>query len=506
MTDTDTTDVAADGITGDFDIDDTNEGGLAVPEQDGTLDVFRAPALNARPLSQARVMLADHVAMMRDAFALADGVCYTAAVPERYRGKPKDGAAAILYGAPLGMDPMTSLQKVINVHGTPGLEARSMKGLLKSKGYTFRTVERSPTRFEIHAWEPGSDKRIDPPDEVSVWTIERAQQAEFCPTIDPATGEYRTFNKKSGGTAVVGNMKYITQPTEMLEAKGTAEVCRAVAPDVLMGMPYTVEELETQRWDNDDEPDTASSRQAAPAPARAKGTAGLRDRARARKKRAEPAQEPMDAEVVDEPATGAPTADDAPEPTQTVPDPGSRVDSPAPSADDDTPPTSPAQEAEAATQPDPVMVDFPAQPDDPAPADAAKAGPGHGVGNDQGQGAETSSGSTSRPAPGDQVRPADDMQMSPEVRSKGVDMLVGLLINGGVEDEYRADALSEIAAKRPDATYRRIETVDALTNTELKFLVDTLRAWKQKDQLKAWLGEAVNNAALRAAGMLDGAE
>lgn len=534
MTEPSTTDVDVDGITGAYDIDDTtteSEHGtdVAVHTEDGTLDVFRAPALSARPLSQARAMLTDHVAMMRDAFALADGVCYTAAVPERYRGKPKDGAAAILYGAPLGMDPMTSLQKVINVHGTPGLEARSMKGLLISKGFDFRTVTKTTTEYEIWAWKPSTpvvrDTNPDSPnygyriapDEKSNWTIERAQQANYCPTIDPETGDYRTFNKKSGGTAVVGNMKYIEIPTEMLEAKGTADVCRAIAPDVLMGMPYTVEELETQRWAADSDDDDAP-RVAAPAPARAKGTAGLRDRARARKaaqKKPEPVQEPVDAEEVPVPdAAEQPAPAAAPDPTPTVPDQPPAETSPAPPKADDTPvvtrvegttgedlPGTPAPDpAPAAPEPDSggdreatAAADHPAatadrsESDTPAAAGAAEPEPAQ-----------------ADPAPAAD-RPADDMPMTPAVRSKGEDMLVGLLINGDIAtDEYRPDALSEVLSKRPDQEYRRINNVADLTNGELKWLVDTLRAWKAKGQLTAWLGEAVNNAALREAGMLPG--
>jgi hypothetical protein len=507
MTEPSTTDVDVDGITGAYDIDETTtepEHGtdVAVHTEDGTLDVFRAPALSARPLSQARAMLTDHVAMMRDAFALADGVCYTAAVPERYRGKPKDGAAAILYGAPLGMDPMTSLQKVINVHGTPGLEARSMKGLLISKGFDFRTVTKTTTEYEIWAWKPSTPvvRDMNPdsphygyriaPDETSNWTIERAQQAKYCPTIDPETGDYHTFNKKSGGTAVVGNMKYIEIPTEMLEAKGTADVCRAIAPDVLMGMPYTVEELETQRWaaDGDDDGPRVAP---APAPARAKGTAGLRDRARARKaqKKAEPEQAPMDAEEVPVPdAAEQPAPAAASDPTPVVPDQPPAETSPAPPKADDTPVVTRVEGTTgddlpgigSTPEPEPAADDLPADDGVAPEPEAAQADPAPAA-----------------------DRPADDMQMTPAVRAKGEDMLVGLLINGGIAtDEYRPDALSEVLSKRPDQEYRRINNVADLSNGELKWIVDTLRAWKTKGQLESWLGEAVNNAALRDAGML----
>lgn len=37
---------------------------------------------------------------------------------------------------------------------------------------------------------------------------------------------------------------YRKQPGAMLVARGTAEVCRLIASDVLLGMPYAVEELD----------------------------------------------------------------------------------------------------------------------------------------------------------------------------------------------------------------------------------------------------------------------
>lgn len=451
-------------------------GELAVPDDDaaGTLEVFPPAQL---PVMSAQVMLRQHASMMADAYKFADGICYTSMVPDQYRGKPKDGAAAILYGAELGLNPIASLQRVINVHGTPGLEARTMKALLKSKGFRFRTIKKTETEFEIHAWEPDSDRRTDPPDEIGHWTIERARQAEYCPVIDPDTGTWKTFTKRNGDKATLGNMKYITDPIGMLEAKGTADVCRAIAPEILLGLPYAAEELTTERWndpDDDDRDDDTERRSTGGQ--RARGTAALRDRAHKAKAAREPAQEPVDADEVsltDEtvadlvtettlPATDAPEpVADAPEPTPVVPDQPPADTSPAPPTPDVTPET-PVPDAVAETGG--VLIEPDVAPE-----------------------------------------PAADMPMSPAVRSKGVDMANGLLINGGITDPaVAADALSEIAAKRPDAEYRHIGSVNDLTNTELKFLVDTLRAWKAQGNLVSWLGEAVNNAGLREAGLLPG--
>ena len=486
------------------------------PLDSGTLEVF-PPRADAPAITG--VTLREHVNMMKEAHYFADAVCRTAMCPDIYRNKPQEATAVILYGHELGLSPIASLQTVINVHGKPGLEARTMKALLKSRGFKFRVTERSETRFRIEAWEPGSDKRNDPPDEVSEWTIERAVKAGFCPRPDPTTKSgYKEFAKRSGGVAVDGNMKYITQPTEMLEAKGTAEVCRAIAPEILLGLPISADEfddfVDRVADTDDDEP--------APAPPqRGRGTAGLKDRAKRARATKAPGDEPMDADEV--PVPDAPVDDDpvrraAATVGDIVAGTAAVVD-----ADDDAVPTpepEPADEAQAAPPtPEPVPADAVTASGGDCEATAEADHPAATA--ERSEAPSTSAGTASTPADGPVVtkvegttgetlpgpgaaadRPADDMEMSDSVRSKGEDMLVALLINADVSDEYRADVLTEVAAKRPDAVYRRIESVAALTNTELKFLVDTLRAWKAKGQLSAWCSDAADNAALRAEGML----
>lgn len=323
-TDTDTTEPAEDATAADQTsfTEATTPGGLAVPDEDddaGTLEVF-PPARG--PVSEARAMLHAHVEMLNDAWRIADVVCQTPAAPKHYRGKAKEGTVAIMFGAELGLPPMASLQKVINIHGQPSLEARTMKGLLKTKGFQFRTIIKTEDEFEIHAWEPTSNKRTDPPDEIAHWTMARAVKARYAPI--PASDDslrrpdvdddWVTVTKTWEGRAkksVLGNMKYITDPITMLEAKGTADVCRAIAPEILLGLPYAVEERDD--W-SDDDGDDEPARQAT----RARGVSKLRDRAKAAK--AEDADNTEDAETVDEAAA---------EPEQPASEPVEKPDTPA---------------------------------------------------------------------------------------------------------------------------------------------------------------------------------
>lgn len=154
---------------------------------------------------------------MSYAHKLASVLCNTAMVPATFKGKPDDGAAAILYGAEVGLKPQQALQQVFVIHGQPAIYARTMVALLKAKGYKFETVESTDTTVTVRGTSPAGEV------ETSTWTIDRA--------------------KKAGYTS---NKKYQTDPQAMLYAKAASEVSRRLAPDVLLGIKYTAEDLELE--------------------------------------------------------------------------------------------------------------------------------------------------------------------------------------------------------------------------------------------------------------------
>lgn len=443
--DTDTTEDATEAPADEAGFTNSEGGELAVQDQDdddaGTLEVF-PPA--RRPMSEARAMLGEHRAMLEDAHFTANVVCQTAAAPQRYRGKVKEGTVAIMYGAELGLPPMASLQKVINIHGMPSLEARTMKGLLKTKGFQFRTIIKTEDEFEIHAWEPTSNKRTDPPDEIAHWTMARAVKARYVPI--PASDDslrrpdvdtdWVTVTKTWEGrakTSVLGNMKYITDPITMLEAKGTADVCRAIAPEILMGLPYAAEERDD--WLADDEDDDEPARQAS----RARGVSKLRDRAKAAK-------------------AGATAADAA--------------------AD-----TEDAETCEAPVEPARSPADIANERD--------QAGADWTAENEQ----------ASEPA----AEPVEQQDMSPPAssgRAKAEDELDALLMSASIGKDDRPGVVAEILAKR-EGKYREVLAFDALElpDPELRYVLEVLRAHQARGDIYNYCGEAVNAAELRASGL-----
>lgn len=297
----------------------------------GTLEVFPP---RQTPSLVAQQMLMQHAEMMHVAYELADKMTATTMVPTRFFRKPEDATAAILYGAELGLNPIQSLQRVIPIHGMPSIEGRTMMALLKSRGYRFNWIEKTDSRCVLEGWSPdGSDH------EVSEWTIERATLAEYVPTKD-ANGKWKT----NANGKLLGNMKYITDPQAMLKAKCQAEVCRDLAPEILMGISHTTEELESENWAG---PTLERVAPAAAAPVTVEEILGppqpepasppKKRAARKAQPKAKPAEEPVDVEAEPEPA---PHPEPAAEPVDATPESGSKpetpqADEPQPAADPD---------------------------------------------------------------------------------------------------------------------------------------------------------------------------
>lgn len=237
--------------------------------------------------------LMQHAEAMDAAFNLAEKMCNTSLVPSIYRGKPNDGTAAILYGAELGLNPIQSLQQIFVVHGMPAIYARTMVALMKSKGHRVWTEESTDESVTVSA-QRHNETHV----ETSTWTMERAERAGYVPTIDEKTGKFAT----NANGKLIGNEKYLKDPQAMLYAKAASEVCRKIAPDILLGIAYTREELELEEAANPTR--VKSERVAAPKG----GTAGLAEKLGVSPSNSGAKPEPAqanDADSADAPATEA---------------------------------------------------------------------------------------------------------------------------------------------------------------------------------------------------------
>jgi len=146
---------------------------------------------------------------------LARALSETQFVPDAMKSVG-NATAAILMGDELGLSPLAALRSIYVVHGTPALYARSMVALALSRGHLIWTEETSDAKVTVCGQRAGSDHV-----ERSEWTMARATKAGY------------TSNKKYG-----------SNPQEMLYSKAAGEIARKIAPDMLAGIPYSVEDLE----------------------------------------------------------------------------------------------------------------------------------------------------------------------------------------------------------------------------------------------------------------------
>lgn len=183
---------------------------LAIPDQQAALAIHDDSAMDrlGRWLQQADAV-----------FAIAERICDTSFVPVAYRKKPAEAAAAMLAGAELGFDPMASLRAFDNINGTPAPKAITQRAVVLGAGHEVETVEQSATKAVVRGRRKGRTEW-----QTSTWDISRAMKLP----------QFKT------------NPNYQNNPEAMLVARATSEVCRWVAPDAIMGMPYSAEEIQDQ--------------------------------------------------------------------------------------------------------------------------------------------------------------------------------------------------------------------------------------------------------------------
>lgn len=142
-------------------------------------------------------------------------VAGTEFVPKALRGSPAAVAAAILAGREIGVGPMTAMQHLHVIEGRPSMSATLMRALTLSAGHRLVIAEASNLRVTVRGQRAGEDEWS-----AVTWTMDDARQAG----LDRRT-PWRNY------------------PRAMLLARATGELCRAVFADVVLGMPYTAEEM-----------------------------------------------------------------------------------------------------------------------------------------------------------------------------------------------------------------------------------------------------------------------
>lgn len=150
------------------------------------------------------------------AYQLARRLTATAIVPDQYRNKPDEAAAAIMLGAELGLSPIAALRSMFVIRGQVGMYVRAQLALVQSRGHRVWTEHESDDSVTVAGYRAGDPEHV----EHVTWTIARAQRAGFI---------RRGRNNEPS--------QYDLQPRAMLWARAVGELCRRIAADVLAGVP-----------------------------------------------------------------------------------------------------------------------------------------------------------------------------------------------------------------------------------------------------------------------------
>jgi len=170
----------------------------------------------AREFEGASDSLSTFLIDLQVAYQIAVRLVVTSFVPASYANKPQEAAAAIVAGQGVGLGPMESLRSIDIIQGTPAMRAIALRALVVGRGHEMWLEESTPTHAVYAGRRRGSEVI-----QRSVWDMDRA----------------RALN-------LVGKDNWRKQPGAMLVARATSECARLVAPDALLGIPYSSEELE----------------------------------------------------------------------------------------------------------------------------------------------------------------------------------------------------------------------------------------------------------------------
>lgn len=137
-------------------------------------------------------------------------------LPKAYQGQPASILIAIGLGQAIGITPAQALYEVYVVNGRPSPSANLVAALVRRSGHKVRVKgdEQSCTAQLIRADDPDYTYEV-------TWTIEQARRAGLT-------------NKDT----------WKSYPANMLRSRAVMDVCRAGAPEAMLGMEYSREEMQ----------------------------------------------------------------------------------------------------------------------------------------------------------------------------------------------------------------------------------------------------------------------
>lgn len=169
---------------------------------------------------------------------LANTLSAARTIPEALQKSPADVLAIVMAGAELGLAPMQSIRALVLIKGKPTLSADAMGALVKSR--------RDVCEYLLLKHSDGTRA-----------TYETKRNGDPAPT----TMGFTLDEAKAAGLNGDNWRKF---PAAMLRARALSAICRAVYPDLLLGV-YDPDELAPEERDVTPTPVASTSTPTAPA-------------------------------------------------------------------------------------------------------------------------------------------------------------------------------------------------------------------------------------------------
>lgn len=146
--------------------------------------------------------------LLAPAAELARTIAPTEFVPRAYRNNPPAIAAAVLYGDEIGLGPLVAVNEIHVIDGRVFVSAEAQRALVLAAGHELWLETSTTSRVTWRGRRAGSDHVGE-----STWTLDDAERAR-----------------------ISGKPNWKAYPRQMLSARASAELCRAMFADVLGGI------------------------------------------------------------------------------------------------------------------------------------------------------------------------------------------------------------------------------------------------------------------------------
>lgn len=146
--------------------------------------------------------------LLAPAAELARTIAPTEFVPRAYRNNPPAITAAVLYGDEIGLGPLVAVNEIHVIEGRVFVSAEAQRALVLAAGHAIWLEAQSTTSVTWCGRRAATDETTR-----VTWTLDDARRAR----LD-------------------GKPNWRAYPRQMLSARSSAELCRAMFPDVIGGI------------------------------------------------------------------------------------------------------------------------------------------------------------------------------------------------------------------------------------------------------------------------------